>query len=466
MRELSMASARAKFFRIAIVVVVLGVIGLVVAALFFAKPMIHRHALSEARKYGFDLEIGELKWGLTWVELERCRFTLIGVRGLHANVEHVRVELSLFDVKKIRAKNLDIQIEGTVPIVAVELSEWTKAYPEAYKLPAEADQVGVTWRAAGGGTPWLALKDGMIRPAQGGGLFQAPAATVAGFPVGTLGAAWTSTESNVALGFGESEIERAPIRAQVHHTHDPPTADITLRQTDIRRLAEPLGVKIPLENVSASAEARLVFSRGESEGVIDGTLKSRLHGYQPPHPKELDGFVFGDVTTLDTRFQVSEDRTRVTLSDTKVTAGAFKLAGGGNIVRHPDHAKIDLDLRGNLPCDSLASAAAESELGKVLGTTLGKLAGRAAKDLIGGTVAVRVQIDADTRDLEGAKVTPTIGIGCGLKPLKLDIDLSKLPPLPNLPPLPSGLPPLPSSLPPLPSGMPKLPPFKFPGEDD
>src|SRR5690606_24932783 len=122
--------------------------------------------------------------------------------------------------------------------------------------------------------------------------------------------------------------------------------------------------------------------------------------------------------------------------------------------RHPDHAKIDLDLRGNLPCDSLAGAAAESELGKVLGKTLGKMAGQAAKKVIGGSVAVRVRIDADTRDLPGAKVTPSIGIGCGLKQLKIDIEL------PKLPPLPSGIPALPSGFPP----PPPIPTFSFPKE--
>jgi hypothetical protein len=123
----------------------------------------------------------------------------------------------------------------------------------------------------------------------------------------------------------------------------------------------------------------------------------------------------------------------------------------------PGSRTIDPDLRA-LPCDALAGAAAETQLGQLLGKTLGKLAGRAAKDLVGGSVAVRVKIEADSRDLPNAKVTRTIGVGCGLKPLKLDIDLSKLPPLP------SGLPPFPSGLPPLPSGLPPLP-FPFPEDD-
>lgn len=431
-------------------------LGLVVTALLLAKPLVHRYAVGEAREHGFELEIGELDFGLGWVELGGSKFSLIGVKGIRGSVEHVRIDLSGLAPRRILAKNVDVKLDGSVPIVAVELSEWSKTYPRAYTLPAEASQVAVEWRSSAGGTPWLALRDGSIRPAKDGGLFQAPSATVAGVSLGTIGAAWTAEQSTVALGLGETEVERAPIRASVNHASDPPTADIRLARTELERLAEPFGVQIPLKDVSASGEARLVFQIGTGDGVIDGTFSSRLHGYVPPHPPEIDGFVFGDTTTFDSRFRINEERTLVTLSDTKVTAGAFKLLGGGTITRATDHAKIALDLRGNLPCDSLASAAAESRLGKVLGKTLGKMAGQATKQLIGGSVAVRVKIDADTRDLPGAKVLPSLGIGCGLKPLKLDIDLGKLPPLP------SALPPLPSGLPPLPSGFPPPPKFELP----
>jgi ADP-dependent NAD(P)H-hydrate dehydratase / NAD(P)H-hydrate epimerase len=457
-----MSTSRSKILRLALLAAALGLIGVVVAALLLAKPFMLRTAHAQAREHGFQLEIGELDWGIGWVELRSTRFSLIGVRGIEGAVSRVQIELSWLSPKRIRAHELDVQVGGSIAIVAVELSEWTKSYPSAYRLPAEASGVAVTWRSAQDGAAWLELRDGTIRPAKGGGLFQAPDAKLAGFSLGRIGAAWTAEQSTVALGFGETDVERSPIRASVHHAADPPTAEIMLLQTEISKLAAPFGVKIPLENVSASGEAKLVFQRGRSDGIVGGSFASRLHGYVPPHPRELDGFVFGNVTTFDSKLEISEDRTRATLTESTVTAGAFKLVGGGTILRQPDHATIGLDLRGSLPCDSLASAAAESQLGRMLGSTLGKLAGRAAKDLVGGSVAVRVKIDADTRDLPNAKIARTIGVGCGLKPLDLGIDLGKLPPLP------SGLPPLPSAWPSLPSGLPPPPkfPLPFPGDDE
>ncbi len=62
-------------------------------------------------------------------------------------------------------------------------------------------------------------------------------------------------------------------------------------------------------------------------------------------------------------------------------------------------------------------------------------------------------MSARSDDLKNAKVTRNIGVGCGIKPIKIgDFDIGqildgKLPPLPSSLP---GLPPLGSALPPLP----------------
>jgi hypothetical protein len=56
---------------------------------------------------------------------------------------------------------------------------------------------------------------------------------------------------------------------------------------------------------------------------------------------------------------------------------------------------------------------AESRLGRALGV----VAGKAARQVIGGTVGVKVTIDADTRELAKARVVKSITPGCGLRPL-------------------------------------------------
>jgi hypothetical protein len=156
----------------------------------------------------------------------------------------------------------------------------------------------------------------------------------------------------------------------------------------------------------------------------------------PPHPPELDGFVFGNETSFETRLGIPPDYRTLTLTQSRVKAGSFVLTGGGSVHRYDGFARAWLDLRGQLPCASLASAMAESTLGRVLGPLLGRTAELAVK----GSVAVVVQVDADTRNLAGAKVVRTLGMGCGLRLLGLpgigQLDLGKLPPLPKLEELP------------------------------
>jgi hypothetical protein len=217
----------------------------------------------------------------------------------------------------------------------------------------------------------------------------------------------------------------------------------------MERLAGPLNVPLPAEGVTVSGDAKLMFAPGVSTGPVDGTITINLDGWVPPHPRELDGFVFGRRTTFQTNFHVPEDRQRADLTESRVQAGAFRLDGRGTVTREEEHAHIEMTLKGQLACVALAGAAAESYLGK----TLGKLVGVAAQHAFQGSVAVIVRIDAHTRDLGQAKVLRTIGIGCGLKPFPIDVPelLKELPKL--LPDLPAGLPSLPSSLPPIPTSF-------------
>jgi hypothetical protein len=222
--------------------------------------------------------------------------------------------------------------------------------------------------------------------------------------------------------------------------------------------------------VIASGQVQLAFpSTALQGGTITGKLSASLKGFIPPHPPELDGFVFGDTTTFDTGISiVGVERELVSLAPARVKAGKFELSGLGSVRRVGLDANVDMDLSGDLPCDALAGAAAESRLGQLLGRASGKQGKRTAEALVVGTVAVKVGIKASSKDLLHAKLTQQIGVGCGLRPLTLT-ELIKLTPnatdlqaignevgkklddlgkdlgLPPMPPVPPGL-----TLPPLP----------------
>ncbi len=410
-----------------------------VAAVLLFDPIVRFAVASQARSRGVELDCTTVELSLGSLKLGDCRFRLVGVRGVSGKLASASVVLDGLEPSRIEAAGVDVDAEGSAATVALDLGMWTKSHPGAFRLPVVASKVGLVYRSQQGGQPWLVVENGSIAPGKAGGAFQAASAQVAGIPVGSVAASWTATASTVTLGFGKDSPEAAPLRIDVQHALPQPTATVTLQPTPLDDLGGPLGVKLPVQGASASGTASLVLQRRAIEGVIEGRVKITLDGWTPPHPRELDAFVFGKKTTFETRVHVSEDRRTVTLSDAKVKAGAFALGGKGSLRRQTGYALVDLSLTGNIPCGDLAAAAAQTRLGPFAG-----IAGSAARLALSGSVGVTVVVAADTRDLAAAKITRSIGIGCGLKPLGLPLlDVPDLPDLPKdlpLPQLPKDLP--------------------------
>jgi hypothetical protein len=432
-------------------------VALVILVAIFARPFLERRIIERARERGFEVRIGHLELGWTRASLNDMDVRLVGVRGIDARLDRVEVTLAGLEPKSVVARGVDLRLEGSAPAIALELAEWARTYPPsqpgAYQGSFAAEQVRVTWREVAGEEPWLELAGGQVNPTQDGGTLTARKARVVGVELGPVGAGWTMTEAVVDLGLGAPRADQAPIRMLVRHGEEPPTVLFTLNPTPLHQLSEPLGAKLPIdEDVELSGEVELTLPQAFARGSVAGRMNLTLDGYVPPHPVELSGFVFGDSTTIESQLTIAEDRSVVTLEQTRLTAGKFTLKGQG-------HARVQVALRGELSCGALASAAAHTRLGQ----TLGKIVGPAARQLVKGSVAVLVKVDADTRRLSEAKLLRTIGVGCGLKPIPIPgigtIDLGDIT-LDDLSKLPAGIP---SSLPPLPSALPPLPtPDGFP----
>jgi hypothetical protein len=458
--------------------------GVVVSGLLvvlWLPGFIEREAVREIRERGLELSSYELDYGFGWVRLANAKGKLVDVKSLDLSFKSIDVTLDGREPERIDIDGLGVQATGSAPTLALELAAWSKRFPQSYALPLWAKGIEITWRPDAGAGPWLEIAGGNAAKNEATTIVSAEQVKVAGTPVGKVGASWSATNSAVAIGVGEPELEQAPVKVDVA-MGDKPKVTFRLSPTRLEKLAGPFGVELPVENVTASGQVELDFPSQVALAPADGTLHIALEGWIPPHPVELDGFVFGNVTTFDSKLALSEDLRTVTLTDSAVKAGQFELKGGGTLVREEGFATARLAFAGNLPCPALAGAAAESRLGYLLGRVAGKVAGAAARQLVEGSVAVEVRIAADTRKLKEAAVERRIGIGCGLKPLTLD-ELKKLstlfpvpaelsvladelgklpsPDLANLPALPgaSALPPASSfpKLPTLPSALPSLP---------
>lgn len=427
---------------------------------------VERQVLATAEARGIGLKPEKISFGWGWVQVTQARVTLDRVRSVEMQVGRIDVALDGFAPTAIDLQNVDGVVVGSLTNVGLELSEWTKNHPDAYALPLSAKNIRVRFLEPAGTPPWLDVSGGVLTRTAAGGTFSAPKAVLLGVDLGKVGAGFAREASAIALGFGEADLGKAPLRLEVS-LGKAPSAHFTLAPTPAEKLVQPLGIPVPIAGVIVSAEAKLAF--GE---LVTGSTSVVLKGYIPPHPFELDGFIFGDTTTFDTQLALNATRDRITLSDTQLKAGKFELRGGGLLVRGSDHSEASLKLKGELPCSALAAVETESRLYKILGGALSNKAGKLAEKLVNGSVAIGLELSADTRNLAAAGIKRTIGVGCGLRPMSL-AELAKLVPLPadieellqNLPALPEGLGKLPaglpssfpSSLPPLPSGMPALP---------
>jgi hypothetical protein len=444
-------------------------------ALVLVPRYITREAIRRAREHGIELELGTLDYGWEWAAISGAKARLVGVNGVLLRIDQLVVDLDGMDVTRLDFVGLGVEADGSLAALLLDVSAWTKRFPSAYALPLSAQKVSVAWRPETGGTPWLEIDGATVATSAAGTVVVAEHTKVAGFDIGRSGTTWTAKQSSVALGLGEAELDKAPLRLDADLSVPKPRVTATLAPIALDRLAGPLAVALPIQGVTTSATLTLDFPSREASLPESGLVKLTLDGWIPPHPPELDGFVFGRTTTVDSKLTFAPDGKTLTLSETNVAAGKFVLTGGGTLTREPGELKLAIALNGALPCDALASAAAESRLGRLLGRLSGQKGGKLAKQVVGGTVAVRVTVQGTTKDLAGAKLERTIGIGCGLRPLTLDdlralgdtllaADLAKLSSeLEKFTGLPQGTlpvpPPLPSALPALPSAFPSFPQF-------
>ncbi|HVK66661.1 MAG TPA: hypothetical protein VM694_19390, partial [Polyangium sp.] len=92
-------------------------------------------------------------------------------------------------------------------------------------------------------------------------------------------------------------------------------------------------------------------------------------------------------------------------------AGAFKLAGPGTVKREGLAARIKMTLDGAVPCSELGA----SVIGAHANGLLGDLLKGVARVGLGGSVKVRVTVDADTKKIDRATVDQAVTVGCGLR---------------------------------------------------
>lgn len=418
-------------------VVVLGVVAIAAGVLTGGalalraglEPALRSRIVAEARARGIVIDFDEAVLWPGHARLDGVRFSLVGVPGLSGTARSMDVQLTGLTPVSVDAEHVVVSVVGAVGPTSVALLAWTRDHPATLRSALTARDVAATWKTSAADAPWIDVAGATLsaRP-QGGVRADSPRTTVMGQSLGAVGGAWTSDSATVAVGLGEPDLERAPLRVEVAHAAPAPEATLTLAPTALSKL--PSAPKIG-GDPKLSGTLVVSLPRTPSTESVAGSVRGTLAGWTPPKPKELAGISFGEATTFSANLGVDAGWDHAALSKLNVTLGSLKLDGTGDLRRVIDHATVSVTLDGRLACTEVARSAAGAQFGGTLGSLLGNLGSAAVE----GNVGLRVKVEADTRDLAHATVTPTASIGCKVK------GLSSLPALPNLPlPLPFQLP--------------------------
>ena len=388
-----------------------------VAGVLGYQPLLRHLVQRETQRLGFlvtydSIEIHGFFLGAV---LRGVHVDLDGVRGFHADVDEVVVDLDGSKAQRIVTSGARVTVERSAADLLLDLGAWINGHPDLYRIPGEATAVAITWADAPQAPAWLTLRGGALSTNGTDATFRTPGATVSGQPLGAASAAWAAAAATITIGLGNEAIGDSPIRVELHPNEQPATALLTLRPTKLESLGAPLGLALPAPGAVAEGTVALTLGTHAGKGVIEGDAAFTLVGWVPPHPRELGGIIFGDRTTFATKLSIAEDHRKITLTEAVITAGVLKLKGSGTIERRDAYALSALDLRGSISCADVARSAVASSWGDLAG----QLAFGVARIAVDGSVGIKVHVEADTRDLKAAKLTHEVGVGCGLRIPKL-----------------------------------------------
>jgi ADP-dependent NAD(P)H-hydrate dehydratase / NAD(P)H-hydrate epimerase len=366
-------------------------------------PIVRSVVTAQAGELGLDIEYQDLDVDLAGVTLKKATIGLQGVTGVRARADSLELRLGFFKLSSAVARPLVVQIEGHIADRLWALRTWSVAHPDLYRIESSAHQVRIEWREKPQQAPWLVVTSGTLVSTGKGQKLDALGVSVLGLPLGAISASWPEDPTAVTIDFGKVSNAEAPLRVVLRPAADKTVVDAVLQPF---RLAS-LGRNVPAaaSRATLSGKSKVTLTRA---GAASGTASFAIEGWVPAHDKDLAGILHGKRTALDLAFTASEDRSKATLRDVVITAGALRLKGGGTLQREGDHGRLKLDLKGAVPCTMLAKSAASANLGDVLGQLIGEVSRRALE----GSVAIDVQIDADTRDLARATVKKDVRVGC------------------------------------------------------
>lgn len=386
-------------------------LGAAVAVALLAPGYVKGRVEEEARARGILIVFRDVDVGFSRLQLDGVRLSLSGVPDLEATAERIEVDLVDWQPQAVRARGLSISMFGTG--VVDHLSAWKAANPKALAAPLEAESAVVDWHPAKGADAALSFGGSRVSVKADEGKIESAQAVFVGRAAGPVNVAWTTEDGGLAVQIRPQAAPLSAVKIDIVAAKDAsprerPQVKLSLARTALGPLQAALGIPKGSEGLEAEGEVTMPLPSLEQPAPIEGSIRLTVKGYVPPHPKELDGILFGNVTKVRADFTLAPDFGKAKLAQVQVEAGALALRGLGDVDREGFDAMVALTLKGTIPCTALATSAAVAHLGQ----EWGRLAGGLASGALRGNVSVVISVEAKASDLQNAKIDKSARLGC------------------------------------------------------
>ena len=150
-----------------------------------------------------------------------------------------------------------------------------------------------------------------------------------------------------------------------------------------------------------------------------GDVHLTLSNLQFPVPREVEGLVYASPPKLSGKFTLVRSLERATFKELQFQTGALHMRGDARLELAGEGFAVSSNLSGPISCAAIAEAALRAHAGSVLAQWLHGV----PRKLVRGSVQVAAAIQGHSADLPHARVLTSVGVGCGLQPLPLSVDL-------------------------------------------
>jgi hypothetical protein len=419
-------------------------LGSIVAALLIAPKLILQHIVQEAARRGLRLSGCSLELDFGRALLRGCNVSTAAVPNVVPPFAGVTIEGHLPEI--------DILIQGLEPrrVVVRRMALEASGFPidkEVLRadgsgrapLPIEVEAGTVTWRSRDLENTLLLTEVAYASETESlSASWEWP-----GRARGRL--SWRPSE--IELTFGDTapsaRLVVRPIRPEQRLE-----LRLELRGFPLAVLDGPaFRLTQTLRPIRVDGHVSVSFPTGLDMELARGDFYLTLSGLQFPVPREVEGLVHASPPKISGKLSFSRSFNRASVSDLGFLTGQLQMSGRAELAMDPQLRGLHFEahMSGPLSCRAIAESAVTAHAG----SALGKLAGRLGRNVLSGSVEIIAALAGDTWQLDRASVLTSVGVGCGVRPLPVDLSaaaeaLSRLPAevlekLPRLPALPPGL---------------------------